>query len=291
MNSYIPAFLILILFHVSALAQGPLTEEQKAEWKDLKPDVTSQSIKRVNYRFPLSDQKNVGKWVKNAFFSDEFNGKKLDDKKWWPTNPEWKGRQPGWFDPQNVVIKDGCLQLNACKAEPAGMPISEGYKTYTTAAIKSKERTLYGYYEVRAKAMNSAASSAFWFYAGDKDRWTEIDVFEIGGKSAGYEKKMNITMHVFRTPENDQHWSVGSFFLSPANLADDFHVYGLEWDEKAINFYFDGVLVRTGPNTQWHQPLNMNFDSETMPDWFGLPKDEDLPSTFSVDYIRAWKKK
>ena len=58
-----------------------------------------------------------------------------------------------------------------------------------------------------------------------------------------------------------------------------------------INFYFDGVLVRTGPNTHWHQPLNMNFDSETMPDWFGLPKDEVLPSTFSVDYIRAWKKK
>ncbi len=33
------------------------------------------------------------------------------------------------------------------------------------------------------------------------------------------------------------------------------------------------------------------FDSETMPGWFGMPEDADLPSTFSVDYVRAWKKK
>jgi hypothetical protein len=33
----------------------------------------------------------------------------------------------------------------------------------------------------------------------------------------------------------------------------------------------------------------MNFDSETMPEWFGLPEDKDLPSTYQVDYIRSWQ--
>jgi len=33
----------------------------------------------------------------------------------------------------------------------------------------------------------------------------------------------------------------------------------------------------------------MNFDSETMPDWFGLPKKEDLPCSFSIEYVRAWR--
>jgi hypothetical protein len=42
-------------------------------------------------------------------------------------------------------------------------------------------------------------------------------------------------------------------------------------------------------NTHWHQPLTLNFDSETMPNWFGLPKDSDLPSTYSIEYVRAWK--
>ncbi|HCO93973.1 MAG TPA: hypothetical protein DIU00_08490, partial [Phycisphaerales bacterium] len=33
----------------------------------------------------------------------------------------------------------------------------------------------------------------------------------------------------------------------------------------------------------------LNFDSETMPKWFGLPKDSDLPSTYSIEYLRTWK--
>ena len=26
-----------------------------------------------------------------------------------------------------------------------------------------------------------------------------------------------------------------------------------------------------------------------MGNWLGMPRDEDLPSTFSVEYVRAWK--
>ena len=48
--------------------------------------------------------------------------------------------------------------------------------------------------------------------------------------------------------------------------------------------------MRRVRNTHWHQPLYLIFDSETMPDWFGMPQDKDLPSTFRVEYVRAWKK-
>ena len=51
------------------------------------------------------------------------------------------------------------------------------------------------------------------------------------------------------------------------------------------------MLVRTVQNTHWRQALYLIFDSETMGGWFGMPNDEDLPSTFSVEYVRAWKKK
>ena len=56
-----------------------------------------------------------------------------------------------------------------------------------------------------------------------------------------------------------------------------------------IRYYVDGVVVRTVENTHWHQPLFLIFDSETMPKWFGMPDDEDLPSTYSIEYVRAWK--
>ena len=47
--------------------------------------------------------------------------------------------------------------------------------------------------------------------------------------------------------------------------------------------------MRRVENTHWHQPLYLIFDGETMPDWFGMPDDTDLPSTFSIEYVRAWK--
>ena len=119
---------------------------------------------------------------------------------------------------------------------------------------------------------------------------TEIDVFEIGGKAKGYEHKYNMNLHVFKTPQEKKHWSVGGVWVAPWRLADDYHVYGLEWTLEEIKYFVDGVLVRSVENTHWHQPLFMIFDSETMPNWFGMPKDEDLPSTYSVEYVRAWKK-
>ena len=33
------------------------------------------------------------------------------------------------------------------------------------------------------------------------------------------------------------------------------------------------------------------LDCEIMDDWFGEPDPEDLPATFSIDYVRVWKLK
>ena len=139
--------------------------------------------------------------------------------------------------------------------------------------------------------MNSGGSSSFWFQVEETPGWlTEIDVFEIGGKAKGFEHKYNMNVHVFRTPTKKEHWSVGGVWVAPWRLADDYHVYGLEWTPEEIKYYVDGVVVRTVENTHWHQPLFLIFDSETMPKWFGMPNDEDLPSTYSIEYVRAWKR-
>jgi beta-glucanase (GH16 family) len=169
--------------------------------------------------------------------------------------------------------------------------LPEGYHTYTCGAVMSKRTVLYGYFEVKARPMNSRGSSSFWFYKAEPDWWTEIDVYEIGAGVPGMENIVHMNVHVFRTPEDgDDHWQKHEEWQAPFNLADDFHVYGLEWDAGYLKFYIDGALVRTVENTHWHQALTINFDSETMPDWFGLPDLETLPSTYSIDYIRVWKK-
>jgi beta-glucanase (GH16 family) len=245
---------------------------------------------RVTEDYPLSDQANEGKWVKYEAMSDEFEGVELDAEKWWPKNPRWLGRQPAYFYPGNVTVSDGKLHLTMRKQEVPEMPKDKGYHTYTSAAVQSKTTVKYGYFEVKCRPMKSHGSSSFWFYNNEPHLWTEIDVFEIGGGAPGFEKKYNMNVHVFKTPTEQEHWSRHGGWVAPSNLADDYHTYALEWDRDEIKWYFDGVLVRRIENTHWHQPLTLNFDSETMTNWFGLPKDSDLPSVYSIEYVRTWKK-
>ena len=125
-------------------------------------------------------------------------------------------------------------------------------------------------------------------------------MFEIGGTAKGFERKYNMNLHAWKNgprrvdyvdpgPKDNEHLERHGEWLAPFRLADAYHVYGFEWDKDEIKYFVDGVLVRSVENTHWHQPLYLTFDSETMPDWFGMPKDDDLPSTFSVEYVRAWK--
>ncbi len=248
--------------------------------------------KHVTDSYPLSDQQNEGQWVKFEPMSDEFEGRELDRSKWVLGMYWWKGRQPALFSDTNVTVSDGKLRLTMRKEKLPLEAEKQGYKDYTSAALHTKVRTAYGYFDVKAKPMSSAGSSSFWFQQDDNPAWgTEIDVFEIGGKAKGFENKYNMTLHVFKTPTETKHWQVGGVWLAPWRLADAYHVYGLDWNKDELKFYVDGVVVRSVENTHWHQPLFLIFDSETMGDWMGMPKDEDLPSTFNIEYVRAWKRK
>ncbi len=251
---------------------------------------------RITDAYPLSDQQNQGRWEKSAPLSDEFDGRALDLKKWTRGMRWWKGRQPAFFSDANVTVSDGKLHLVMRKEKLSPELEKLGYHDYTSAAVHANQRVRYGYFEVQARPMNSAGSSSFWFQVGD---WkgpprpiTEIDVFEIGGKARLFQRKVNMTLHVFEplAGGKQDHWQVGAAWVAPWRLAEDYHVYGLEWNRDELKFYVDGVLVRSVENTHWHSPLLLTFDSETMPDWFGMPNDKDLPSTFSVEYVRAWKK-
>ena len=231
-----------------------------------------------------------GDFIMIPELSDEFDGSVFDTSKWFRTNPTWLGRQPAFFSENNVKQEDGKLNLTMRKEDPSEMLKEKGYHTYSSAAVRSKYTVKYGYFEIKSRAMNSLGSSAFWFYDQAPALWTEIDVFELCGTGErGNQYNMNV--HVFRTPLKEEHWSKGGEWRAPYRFADEYHVFGLEWTPYVIRWYVDGEAVRTAENTHWHQPLTMNFDSETMPDWFGLPNESDLPSTFSIEYVRSWRYK
>jgi beta-glucanase (GH16 family) len=273
-------------------ATNPFNEKSIRQWT-LEGSLPERP-QRSSEVFPLSDQPNKGAWLKLEEIGDEFDGATLDTNRWTIGMSWWQGRQPAWFNPKNVEVRDGRLHLTM-RQEPVPDDLkSSGYHDYTSAALHTKARCGYGYYEVKARPMNSGGSSSFWFQQEDRNafpKWsTEIDVFELCGKSATHDRRCHMTVHVFSTPEEKRHWQVGSYWESPRRFAEDFHVFGFEWDAAELRWYIDGALVHTVQNTHWHQPLFLIFDSETMPEWFGMPNDADLPSTFSIDYVRAWKR-
>jgi beta-glucanase (GH16 family) len=252
--------------------------------------------KRVTDRLPLSDQKNSGEWTLDPAFTDEFKGAAIDQKKWrvftieTAGHGDWVGREPAMFMRHNVVQADGELQLTFRKEEVPLMKVYKGYAGYTSAYITTRQRTGYGYYEICAKPMNSAASSSFWFTdTADRDHSTEIDVFEMGAKGQGFERNYNMTIHVWSMPNDKRHWGIGGVWQAPWNLGDDYHVYGFDWNKDQLVWYVDGVPVHTAKNTNWFYPMKMILDSEAMWSWFGKVNDADLPSTFRVKYVRTWR--
>lgn len=225
-------------------------------------------------------------WQVIPELTDDFDGTTLDSNKWWNYNPGWLGRQPGYFSPNNVSVSDGKLHLTARVETLPNLPT--GYHTYTTAAVKGKTLVKYGYFEIKCRPMKSKASSAFWFYQETPQEWTEIDVFEICGAGGSWNNSYNMNVHHFRSPASNTYFQNSKRWNPPFVMADEYHVYAVEWNKDVIRWWVDGVVQREIKNTHWHQPLHMNFDSETFPDWFGLPDQATLPSTFSIEYVRSW---
>jgi beta-glucanase (GH16 family) len=238
---------------------------------------------------PLSDPLNKGNWTSDASMSDEFDGTELDPDRWRANIVGWPGRPPAIFVDHNIRVAAGVLQITMQKEAVDKEYASQGYHDYTTGAVQSSKSVLYGYFEIRARAMNSAASSGLWFLGKDQENWNEIDLAEMGGEPPAHPRQVFMSVHVY---EKDgvkvmQHDTAGTMLGS--NPADSFHVYGLHWSSTSVDFYIDGCLRRHLKNTNWHTPATLIMDAETQVDWWGMPLDSDLPSVFAIDYVRAWK--
>lgn len=278
----------LFVFSAAAMAQE-LTIPPKKYVDSVKIE---QAVSRINDEFPLSDQQNSKKWKLLKRFSDEFNESVLNETLWYPNNPKWKGRPPTFFHPSNVKIENDELVIRVNQHGKDALPAEF---THSTGFIKSKNRFLYGYFEAECKLMDAPWVSGFWMTNVDTDWWTEIDICENAPGVIYNRHDLNSNIHVFKAPKDQgdvkAHFARTEKYYFPKELQADYHVWGLEWTEKYIRFYIDGILFREAENTHWHQPLEVNFNCESNK-WFGaLPDDNRLDGEFHVKYFRAWEVK
>ncbi len=249
---------------------------------------------------------------------DEFDVDGPPDPTQW-TPEEWPPRKVNDEDqaytprPENLRVEDGHLIIEAHR---------EDYHdaSYTSGRIQSagKGDFLYGRFEARAKLprgqgtwpaiwmlpsdpfryATTCSDDADWQGSEDCDAWPnsgEIDIME----HVGYQ--MN---HVHGTVHTKAYYWIkweqrkGRILLD--DVADEFHVYALEWSPERIDAFVDDSLYFTYVNesTGWEawpfdHPFHLILNVAVGGAWgrAGGPIDESaFPQRMVVDYVRVYRR-
>jgi len=264
-------------------------------------------VRSAGPQYPHTDPKNTGNWVLNQDVSDEFEGRGVDEGKWYivgkledgkpvykdpdkPNRKVWIGRAPSQFSGRNYRLEDGKLILET-RWEP-DFPFravdpgkGDKHENITTACLIGRRLFKYGYMEIRCKAADAEVTSSFWATGSN----TELDMFEMFGdhrqpNKLQKDRELWWSIHDWRPGMKGktvytEHHDLGF------RVAAAFHIYGIEWSETGIKYYVDGKLLTEATAEQidaWAKakgfakgyvvtkPIKIWLDQETFP-WHGVP--------------------
>ncbi|WP_300725328.1 glycoside hydrolase family 16 protein [uncultured Bacteroides sp.] len=231
--------------------------------------------------FSVEPLLNIGTTAKakswKLIWSDEFNNKANIDSNWIAQNAPVKELLCGRWR-KNAVIKNGKLYIQNKKENKEG-------QEWTSASLTSKKKFKYGYFECRLKiAKSTGINNTFWLnsYAKYPNNYFEIDIVE-----AHYPNWIQTNVHDWGNRKVKYHKSAGEKYISSENLSDKFHVYGLEWNEKELNFYLDGKLIRSKNNDICHDLASVIIGCAIM-EWAGEISDSINGTSMIVDYVRVF---
>jgi beta-glucanase (GH16 family) len=240
-------------------------------------------------------------------WSDDFNapnGSPVDSSKWVleTGGNGWGNQELEYYTarPQNAFQQGGNLVIKVLEEKYTG---PDGVtRNYTSARLKTQGKFAqkYGRFEARIKIpYGQGIWPAFWMLGEDieKKGWPkcgEIDIMENIGKEPS-------TVHgTIHGPGYSGGKGIGGPFELPAGqrFADDFHVFAVEWEPKAIRFYVDDHLYTTrtpadlpqGAKWVYKHPFFILLNVAVGGGWPGNPDSSTLfPQTMLVDYVRVYR--
>ena len=252
-----------------------------------------------------------GNFLFNDDISDFFLDTQLNESKWFDFGTTFLGSRIGsyFFASNNVKVKDGCLRLTARKLKDSESENEEnkyrGFTKFATSIVKSIKKVKYGYFEIRAKAMNANVANAFWLYDPLSDDLTtkfstgnhseEIDIFRLIGnynnESDPSKYYYNNTVHLFKTPYVEamivDEEEVDGYNISKHaeyDFYNDFHKWGFLWNESDLIWYLDDKLVCYRKNDFFNRSLHITFDTEAIES-----TQLDESKEFKIDYFKYWE--
>lgn len=239
-------------------------------------------------------------------WADEFNGPSLDMSKWAHENGNGCPSLCGWGngemqtytgDVENIRVENGLLVIEAVREDVDG-------SQFTSSKLRTLglESWTYGRFEARMRLpLGNGLWPAFWMLS-DNNNWPmtgEIDIMEYRGDKP---LETHGTLHYGSAWPNNQ-WD-GNTYTHSSSLADDFHVYAVEWEENEIRWYFDDVLFKQetrNPNSlnplstddpwPWGSNFYMILNLAVGGAFTGNPSADQVQltkPTFEIDYVRVY---
>lgn len=254
-------------------------------------------------------------WGLVPSFADEFDGRRLDPRRWSAGQPgdtleqrtmANNGENQLYADPsylglgiEPVVVRRGMATLVAERLNPRALasvradlarhpaPLRNGVLRklgYSSGRITTLGRfaQTYGYFEIRMRfSTGRGLWPAFWLLPADGSWPPEIDVMEVlGHEPTRVHQTMHSKANAVQRNEN---------FMAPT--PDGFHRYGVLWTPDRIEFYTDGLhtgSARTPGDA--HKPMYMIANLAVGGYWPGSPDTATrFPAFMDIDYIRAWR--
>jgi beta-glucanase (GH16 family) len=241
-------------------------------------------------------------------WSDEFNGpngSSADPSKWTleTGGNGWGNQELEYYTNRlnNAHQQDGKLLITALRENFTG---ADGVRrNYTSARLKTKDKfaQAYGRFEARIRIPRGQGIwPAFWMLGDDFDtaHWPacgEIDIMENIGKEPAM---IHGTIH---GPGYSGGKGITASYKLPGgkHFSDDFHIFAVEWEPRAIRFYVDDHLYTTRtpadlpPGTKWvyDHPFFVILNVAVGGFWPGKPDaSSPFPQTMLVDYVRVYQR-
>lgn len=265
---------------------------------------------------PAQSQENY-----KLVWSDEFEvDGRLDSTVWNYENGYARNEELQWYQPDNAFCKDGLLIIEARKerrknplyqaGEGGDWRTSREFVECTSSSVTTagKKEFLYGRVVVRARIpVGKGAWPAIWMLGASME-WPsngEIDIME-------FYRKQGVP-HILANAAwgTDQKWVAKwnskaipfSHFLSQnPDWASEFHIWRMDWDEKAIRIYLDDELLNEillkdtyngtigeGKNP-FMQPQYLLLNLAVGGINGGPVSENAYPMRYEIDYVRVYQK-
>jgi beta-glucanase (GH16 family) len=188
---------------------------------------------------------------------------------------------------------DGNLDIIARPEEYSGAK-------YTSARLQTREKKSFRPpVRIAARIQMPAGPGllpAFWTLGTDlfTRGWPEcgeIDIVEVKGDTPSIAR-----FHTHSATLAGADFGVGESWTAPTSLADDFHVYRIDWYDTRILFYVDDALRFTValadmPAGTWafSAPHYLTLNTAVGNEWTGPPDNTTpWPAVMRVDWVKAW---